>query len=233
MYSTSHFGWINHLLISYMDYPWSLASCQHHNCLYAGDYKLQHIWRFDRHNYSVLKWFLDDKPTGLSLTRSHHLLVTLENSKKICEYTTCGILTREIILDVSIDNPQHSIELSSGQFLVSSLGRYFSSRVCIVDTKGQIVQSYGERKGSSVGQLNEPCCLAVDKHGYVLVADYINNKVQILSPALTHLCDINLPGHELTGPSSPSPRRLPNGRLYMAELDKGRVFVKSVADLLR
>ena len=93
---------------------------------------------------------------------------------------------REITLDVSIDNPQHSIELSSGQFVVSHDGRT-QHRVCIVDTSGRIIQSYGAPPGSSAGQLNGPDCLAVDKRGYVLVTDYYNKKLQILGSALTHL----------------------------------------------
>ena len=55
--------------------------------------------------------------------------------------------------------------------------------------KAHIVQSYGGPQGSSAGQLNMPCSLAVDIHGKVLVADWHNNKVQILTPALTYICD--------------------------------------------
>ena len=169
---------------------------------------------------------MDDSPWGLSVTRNHHLLVTLKSSKRIREYTTHGDVTREINLDVSIDVPWHSIELSSGQFVVCHAGAK-QHRVCTVDTSGRIVQSYGGPKGSSAGRLNAPCCLAVDKRGYVLVADYNNHKVQILSPALTHLCDVTLPEHKLS-----RPYRLhldeQRGRLYVGEGSWGgerRVFV--------
>ena len=165
---------------------------------------------------------MDDSPEGLSVTRNHHLLVTLESSKRIREYTTHGDVTREINLDVSIDYPRHSIELSSGQFVVCHADST-QHRVCTVDTSGRIVQSYGGRKGSSAGQPNGPSCLAVDKRGYVLVADYYNQKVQILSPALTHLCDVTLPEHKLHWPCCLHLDEQ-RGRLYVGEV-KGRVFV--------
>ena len=179
--------------------PVSLAACPHNNCLYVSDYDLKHIHRVDLSSSSVSKWSVGDSHRGLSVTRNHHLLVTLPSSKRICEYTTHGDVMREINLDVSIDYPQHSIELSSGQFVVCHAGDR-EHRVCTVDANGRIVQSYGGPKGSSAGQLNGPYCLAVDKRGYVLVADWLNDRVQILSPALTHLCDVTLSEHWLSWP---------------------------------
>jgi sugar lactone lactonase YvrE len=210
-----------------MKYPYSLAACPHNNCLYVSDAELKHIHRVDLSSSSVSKWSVDDSPFGLSVTRNHHLLVTLPRSKRIREYTTHGDVMREINLDVSIDRPRHSIELSSGQFVVCHVGAT-QHRVCTVDTSGRIVQSYGGLRGLSAGQLNSPFCLAVDKRGYVLVADWDNYKVQILSPALTHLCDVTLPGHGLSFPCSLHVDEQ-RGRLYVGEgWGEGRVFVLAV-----
>ena len=65
---------------------------------------------------------MDGSSLGLSVTTNHHLLVTLCGSNAISEYRTHGGLVREFICDVSIDWPLHSIELSSGQFVVSEWG---------------------------------------------------------------------------------------------------------------
>ena len=136
---------------------------------------------------------------------------------------------REINLDVSIGDPRHAIELSSGQFVVCHWDD-IQHRVCKVDTSGRIVQSYGRRPGSSARQpLSNPYCLAVDKRGYVLVADYFNDKVPILSPALTHLGDVTLPKHGLYRPC-----RLhldeQMGRLSVGEDQEGKIhaFVYSM-----
>ncbi len=199
VYRASDFVESRQISVPDMKYPVSLAACPHNNCLYVSDYQLKLIHRVDLSSSSVSKWSVGDTPWGLSVTRNHHLLVTLPSSKRIREYTTHGDVMREINLDVSIDSPLHSIELSSGQFVVCHTGA-IEHRVCTVDTSGRIVQSYGGPKGSSAGQIDKPYCLAVDKRGYVLVADRYNDKVQILSPALTRLCDVTLPEHGLSFP---------------------------------
>ena len=226
VYRASDFVESRQISVPGMTHPWSLAACPHNNCLYVSD-AVKLIHRVDLSSSSVSKWSVDDSPWGLSVTRNHHLLVTLPSSKRIREYTTHGDVTREINLDVSIDSPRHSIELSSGQFVVCHAGAT-QHRVCTVDTSGRIVQSYGGPPGSSAGQLNGPNCLAVDKRGYVLVADCYNHKVQILSPALTHLCDVTLPEHRLSMPCSLHLDEQ-RGRLYVGDgLLLGRVFVLAV-----
>ena len=224
VYRASDFVEFPQISVPDMKEPWSLAACPHHKCLYIGD-ELKLIHRVDLSNSSVSRWSVDDSPWGLSITRNHHLLVTLPSSKRMREYTTHGDVRREINLDVSIDDPWHFIELSRGQFVVCYVGAT-QDRVCTVDTSGRIVQSYGGPPGSSAGQLYLPVCLAVDKRGYVLVVDLFNNKLQILSPALTHLCDVTLPEHKLGGPSCLDVDEQ-RGRLYLGEGWFGgrRVFV--------
>jgi len=97
--------------------------------------------------------------------------------------------------------------------------------VCILDTNGRIIQSYGGSHGSDVGQLNKPCNLVVNIHDNVLVADLGNNRVQLLSPTLTYLSDIVIPGHQLIDPYALHFDEL-NHRLYIGELSGGgRMFV--------
>ena len=132
---------------------------------------------------------------------------------------------REISLDISIDSPQHSIELSTGQFVVCHVGAT-QNRVLIVDNEGHIIKSYGGPKGSSTGQLNGPRCLTVDRYDNVYVADYNNNKVQLLSSTMTHLCDVTLSKHQLSQPCRIHLDEM-NGLMYIAE-GSGRLLVVSV-----
>ena len=95
---------------------------------------------------------------------------------------------------------------------------------------GSIIQCYGRARGSDDGQLYNPRHLAVDRHGNVLVADYGNNRVVLLSPSLTHLGNITVPGHELSGPYALHLDLLTH-RLYIGESSStGRVFVLGVDD---
>ena len=109
--------------------PYSLAACKQNNCLYISAHGPKCIHRVDLSNSSCSKWSLNADPRGVSLTRAFNLLVTLPKIQSIGEYTTSGSLIRSIKLDVSIDNAQHAIELSSGQFVVCHAGST-QHRVC-------------------------------------------------------------------------------------------------------
>ena len=94
---------------------------------------------------------------------------------------------------------------------------------CIVDTRrrvepshqwGCVIQSYGGSQGSRVGQLSNPRDLAVDGYCKVLVADSGNNRVVSLSPSLTHLSYVTVPGHLLNQPCL----------LYLDQLHQRNIF---------
>ena len=148
VYDLNTYSVARHVTVSGMKWPWSLAACKQNNCLYISDGRLECIHRVDLSNDTCSKWSVKAEPHGVSLTRAFTLLVTLRQS--IEEYTTNGGLIRSITLDVSIDNPRHAIELSSGQFVVCHEGSA-QHRVCVVDTTGRIVHSYGGPKESSTG----------------------------------------------------------------------------------
>ena len=138
------------------------------------------------HNSSYSKWSVNDEPWGLSLTRGSNVLVTLMDVGRIEEYTTHGSLIRQINLDVSIDRPRHSIELSTGQFVVCHQGKQ-QDRVCIVDTAGRIIHSYGGQRGQSDRKLDYPVNLTLDTDNNVLVADRDNKRLVLFSSSLTHI----------------------------------------------
>ena len=224
VYNLNTYSLTRHVTIPGMQHPRNLAACKQNNCLYISCYELKCIHRVDLSNSSCSKWSLSAEPRVVSLTRAFDLLVTLRRS--IVEYATSGSLIRSFKLDVSIDNAQQAIELSNGQFVVCHPDST-QHRVCVVDTAGRIVHSYGGPKGSSAGQLNAPFRLAVDKRGCVLVADCDNKKVQVLSPTLTRLGDVTTPGHQLKQPCALHLDELSN-RLYVGEsCSPSRWFVLS------
>jgi hypothetical protein len=216
VYDSAKFTLMRRVSVLGMTNPRCLAACQRYNCLYTSDFAVKIVHRVDLSNDVVTKWQLEESAYSLSVTRNYNLLVTLLFSKKLQEYTTQGRLVREINLEVSIEGPSNSIELSSGHFVVSHLGSR-QHRVCIVNMAGRIIYSYGDEPGSVTEQLSGPLGLAVDTHGNVLVAEYHNNRVKLLSPTLTHLAEVSLPaGHQLHKPGVLHLDEL-NGRLYIGE----------------
>ena len=230
IYNTLDFTETGHVTVNGMKRPRCLVACSHYNCLYVSD-ATGYIHRVELFNKSVSKWTVKGQscgmPEGLSLTTAHTVIVTLLGANRLHEYTTQGELMRDISLDVDLKMSGHSTQLSTGQFVVCDAGT--KHRVCIIDTQGQVVRSYGRDKGSADGQLNGPYSLAVDKTDHVFVADCDNNKVRLFSPSLTHLGDVTLPGYQLNKPCTIHLDQL-YACLYVSEDDgERRLFVVGVS----
>jgi hypothetical protein len=118
-----------------------------------------------------------------------NVLVTCHEARKIKEFTTDGQLIREVSLQSDVIHPNHAVELTTDQFVVCH-GDINDPlhRVCIVDSNGRVLQSYGGSKGSGSGQVNSPVRLAVN--GFILVADLNNDRVLMLSPKLTFIREV-------------------------------------------
>ena len=221
------FNFKRHLTVAGIVDARSLVACQRDHCLYIADARPQRIRRVNLSTGKVSQWYVDDEPTGLSVTRKYNLLVTLCQSNKIQEYTAEGHWIREIKLDVSMDRPQHSVEMPSGRpLIVVSHAGTVKHRVCVVDNDGAIVYSCGGNVGLSIGQFNHPGHLDVDSQGNVLVSDCKNDRVLLLSATLTYLGCVSTPGYSLRHPYALHLDQL-NGRLYVGEWAGGLIVLEA------
>jgi len=200
------------------DYNSDMTSCVRHKCLYMSNYGSRCIHRYQLASTLSAKikrvvssansvWSVPGKPRRLSVTHSGNLLVTCHEPNKLVELSVdSGESVREIALQSDIEYPLHSVQLTTGQFVVCH-----SNRVCVVGDDGKVTRSYGGQYGSGVGQLKYPRHLAVDKDSqFIFVADLGNNRVVLLSPTLEFVCYIE----GLSGP----------GRLYFHQSTR-RLFV--------
>jgi len=163
-----------------------MTSCVRHKCLYMSDPDNGCIHRYELARRATSKWSVPGTPCGLSVTPSGNLLATCRRPNKLVELSVdSGECVREIALQSDMKYPHHSVQLTTGQFVVSH-GFYSGiHRVCAVGDDGKVTRSYGGQRGSDVGQLNWPCHLAVDKDSqFIFVADSGNNRVVLLSPTL-------------------------------------------------
>jgi len=228
VYNTNNFTLARNILIAGSSDLRAIVVSSRDDCLYISDVELKVVHRYNLSNNVVTKWSVSGTCLGLSLTYTGNVLVTQRHTNQIREYTPDGRFIREIRLDSSIEGPRHSIQLFNGQFVVSHCSGKSLQRVCLVDTSGDIIKSYGGAVGSGVGQLHGPRHLAVDGYGNVLVADRHNNRVVLLSPSLTHLGYIQIPEHELNQPYALH-LDIQTDRLYIGEnTHTGRVFVLTV-----
>ena len=70
--------------------PQCIVSCPHYNCLYVNDDKRNYICRVQWSDSSVTDWCVYYATSGLSVTSSHHLLVSQYSSNSLFEYATDG-----------------------------------------------------------------------------------------------------------------------------------------------
>lgn len=172
--------------------PNDIVACAHYRCAYISDGSNKCIHRVGLPNGAhVTKWPVNDKPARLSVTDTRAVLVTCDVARKIKEFSTDGQKIREIQLAQDIVSPKHSIQLSSGQFVVcqGDLGDPVH-RVCLLSSDGKMVKSFGAAQGSGNREMNVPAHMAVDRNGSVYVVDVNNYRVLLLSPLLSFMREV-------------------------------------------
>jgi len=165
-----------------------MTSCEHYHCVYIGDDVVMRVHRVDVQG-AITQWPVNDKPACLSVTKAHNVLVTCYVVRKIKEFSSHGVLLRQMSLPDDVINPWHAIQLTTGQYVVCHGDRGDAvNRVCVLSDDGtQIVHSHGGQRDSHIGQYDVPCSLAVDDNEFVFVADGFNRRVTLLSPTLNYI----------------------------------------------
>jgi hypothetical protein len=173
-----------------------LASCVTNNCIFVSDPGKDTVHKVSlsgKHSF-VVSWPVGRSPTGMSINTRCNLLVACSRAGMIQEYTINGSLVREIHLQSNNDElqPLHSIQLISGQLLVSCWNRkprpHSEFDVVEMDTNGRIATRYSTHlRSTSHQKFNSPCHLAADKNNEcILVADSLNNRIIKLNRSPNH-----------------------------------------------
>ena len=200
------------------------AACATNNVLYVSDYFNQVIHKVDLFITSgdsvVSRWGVASGPYGLSVNRAHNVIVAL--FRKVQEYTPSGSLVREI--HDSNNYLWQAIELNS--VMLAVIRRHPAHGVAMMSMDGRVIRSLGNEAGSGVGQMNNPCGIAVDNDGYIFVADNTNNRILVVNPSLTDSRQLPLPVNtSLNRPRAVSLDQS-RGRLYVGEdHDQQRVLI--------
>jgi len=171
-----------------------MTSCEHYRCVYIADDIDTCICRLDVQG-AFTRWAVNDKPWGLSVNAAHNVLVACDIVCKIKEFSSHGDLLRELTLPDDVVNPLHAIQTRNGEFIVchGDLGDPVH-RVCKISADGRhIIKSHGEQPGSDIGQYNRPVHMAIDNNEFVIVADFTNERVTLLSPTLDYICQVVSP----------------------------------------
>ena len=235
VYDIDFYRLVRSLTVPGLGYGGDIVACRHNRCAYISDSTHNSVHRVALSDATVTHWPVNDTATRLSLTYTHGVLVSCREVRKIKEFSTDGQLLHVLTLPQDVVSPRHTIQLSSGQFIVCHGNLHDPlHRVCLIGSDGSVVKSFGGPKGSGSQQMNGPCHMAVDRNEFVFVVDINNDRVLLLSPQLTFVRDVvsreQLKWHPLRIHLDSD-----RGRLYVADNERkdgkwtaGRVVVVSV-----
>ena len=171
---------------------WDIVA--HANVLYVGEWNAKLIHRIQLSDETSSHWSVNGEYLRMSINKKGNIVVSCYDINKIVEYTPTGSCVREIQVDAidgTINGLLHAIQLDDGRFVICHASTHH--RVCIIDSNGTMMNSYGGRPGSGIGQMNSPCYLAIDRNGFILVADYYNNRIIQLNASLEFIGEF-IPG---------------------------------------
>jgi len=188
VYDTESYSLQRHLRVPGLGSVKDMTSCERNQCIYIADQVNEVVHRIENKN-TITQWSVIGEPSGLSVNSRCNLLVTCFNESKLKEFTTDGKLIRVISLQSDVVHPSHSVELTTDRFIVChGYGKDPMHRVCLVDSSGRVLQSYGGMKlpGFQLSEkMSTPIRLAAS--GFLFVADCGNHRVLMLSPRLRFL----------------------------------------------
>jgi len=204
--------------------PRGIVSCPRYNCLYVSSVGnnnyLIHRVELTTGN-AIMKWKTDKNPFGLSINSICNVLVVCSGTNKLQEFSTFGILIREIVFQGDMSSPVHAIQMSNGQYIVTHGSPY--SNVSIIGVNGKVVHNYGNSQQFGAGPLSNAQGIAICKNGCVMVADTNNNRILAMNPTLS--CAHEMPFGFSVQPGLQFPLALcyeeSQGRLYVGESSGG------------
>lgn len=123
------------------------------------------------------------KPTGLSIDRQGHVMVSDTHYHRVLFYKKDGTLLQERTIGGTAGNGPgefgfvtDAVEDSKGNFFVAEYGDF--DRIQKFSSRGKFVMQWGGH-GDSAGQFIRPQGLAIDGQDRVWVADACNHRIQV------------------------------------------------------
>ena len=185
VYNADPFAYQRTIAVSEMKRPSDIVADEH--AIYVSELKDKLIHRIQLSGESVSNWNVNGNHLRLSIAKNGNVIVASWLPDKIFEYTSFGNLVREINrFDASLSGLRHAIQMEGDKFLVCHTGLSLH-RVCLIDNTGRVIKCYGGNKGSGIGHLNMSCYLAIDRNGFIFVADHYKNRIVILNSSLGYI----------------------------------------------
>ena len=176
--------------------PCDIASSYKYSCIYISDIKDNFIHRLQLVG-TTSKWKAKNALKGFPLAPTDVVLSSLVRMPGNSRNTRQGKFCRKIRLPDLMSNPSHAIKLTDGSYVVCHGGHFnFVHGVGIINENGQLLKHYwGRAKLDSStasmlpGQINYPVRVAVNRDGFIFVADDHNKRIVLLNSSLNFIRD--------------------------------------------
>ena len=159
------------------------------------------------------------EPSDLTALSDGSLFVIDANASRLVHFDAAGKALNEIGQTAGFYGPRGLALSAQGNLVIADTG---SNRIVLMTTDGRVAGAFGSQ-GNAPGQFQQPIDVAVGPDGRIYVADtLINKRVQIfagdggfvdqwLTPWTS---DFSVPAMAVAG----------DGRIYMADAERGRVW---------
>jgi hypothetical protein len=160
-----------------------IAACSINSCLYVADSGSECVWKVKIDEVKVDKWLKGVRTAqSISVTSEGHIVVLILSvpQSRVDIYDTDAVKLSSLQLPCTI--PRRVLQTVNKSFIVcdGSGPSDTEQRVCEVNNEGVVVKSYGESRGSHLGQLYMPWYIVLDSEERVFVADLDKGRVLLL-----------------------------------------------------
>ena len=191
VYNPEPFAYQRKITVTGMKGPYDVVASE--NVLFVSEYEDKFIHRVQFPEESVSNWTTVDGTIWmmLSIAKNGNVIVANLDHAKIFEYTSVGMFVREIAVtrfDAVLTGLLHAVQCVGDKFLVCHTASTLH-RVCMIDSTGRVIKCYGGKRGTGIGQLSWPYHLAIDRNGFILVADLDNDRIVQLDSSLEYISE--------------------------------------------
>jgi hypothetical protein len=157
-----------------------MASCPQCDVVYVSDKCDNKIYVLDESGVR-LNWSVAESPRGLSVNSQMNVIATFHNSSILRVFAPDGELLRNATLESDVTYPWHTIQLDDDRYIVAH-GYSFTNlhRVCIVNKRGTVIDSFGGIRGRGDQQLNRPYRILIFGQSLIL-SDFYNFRLLLFS----------------------------------------------------
>ena len=170
-------------ITEHIKHPQDIASCDISKCLYVTDIGNNCIWKVERtYTFKLAQWVSNiTAPHTISVGPEGRVVTFGNQSKSLDVYGKDTALLHRVPLPSEVKSPQHAVETSKGNYIVS-YGELNGKKqgVCEITVQGKVVRRYDHK----TEKLNHPTHLAIDSEDKVFVVDNAHSRILLLDNLL-------------------------------------------------